>query len=133
MHRVMSCVKEFYESFGLPVITDTPHLPDEERRKLRMKLLEEEYHEYRYAERGHDLIKVADALADMVYVIAGTALEYGIPLDKVFLEIHKSNMSKLVDGKPILREDGKVLKTPGYHRPDVAGILCDKVYGEVDV
>lgn len=129
-HRVLSCLKEFYEAFDLPV-QDEPVLPIKDRRKLRMKLLEEEYHEYRYAERGDDLVKIADALADMLYIIGGTALEYGIPLDKIFLEVHRSNMSKLgKDGKPILREDGKILKGPDYTKPDIARVICEHLYPE---
>ena len=108
--------------------------PIQERRKLRMKLLEEEYHEYRYAERGNDLVKVADALADMLYIIGGTALEYGIPLDKIFLEVHRSNMTKLDEnGQPVIREDGKIMKGPAYTKPDVAKIICDALYPEEDI
>ena len=106
-------------------------LPLAERRKLRMKLLEEEYHEYRYAERGNDIVKIADALADMLYIIGGTALEYGIPLDKIFLEVHRSNMSKLDEyGNPAIREDGKIMKGPNYVKPDIAKIICDALYPE---
>jgi len=131
MHRVISCLKEFHEAFGLPT-ADEPGLVTIERRHLRMKLLEDAYHEYRYAARADNLLKVAESLADMAYAIGGAALEYGIPIDKIFLEVHKSNMSKLIDGQPNLREDGKVLKVPGYHKPDVAAVLCDELYGEED-
>lgn len=132
-HRVLSCVREFYATFDQPT-RDTPKLIDKKRRRLRMKLLEEEYHEYRYAERGNDLLKVSDALADMLYIIGGTALEYGLPLDKIFLEIHRSNMSKLdEDGKAIVREDGKIMKGPNYSRPDIVSILCEAMYPDEDV
>lgn len=132
-HRVLSCLREFYESFNQPV-QDMPMFPLPERRKLRMKLLEEEYHEYRYAERGNDFVKVADALADMLYIIGGTALEYGIPLDKIFLEVHRSNMTKLDEnGQPIIREDGKIMKGPNYTKPDIAKIICEALYPEEDI
>ena len=73
---------------------------------------------------SRDTVEAADALADLIYVIYGMALEMGIDLAKVLAEVQRSNMSKLgEDGKPIYREDGKVLKGPGYFRPDVAGVL----------
>ena len=69
-------------------------------------------------------MEVADALADLVYVIYGAALEYGIPLDRVFAEVHRSNMAKLgADGRPILREDGKILKPDGWTLPNVAAAM----------
>lgn len=71
-----------------------------------------------------DHVEVADALADIVYVAYGTALTYGIDLDAVLQEVHRSNMSKLgPDGRPILREDGKVLKGPGYFPPAIGEVL----------
>ena len=127
-HRILSCLREFHDRFNQPT-QDRPMLVDSKRRQLRMKLLEEEYHDYRYAERGDDIIKIADALAGMLYVIGGTALEYGLPLDKLFLEIHRSNMTKLDDNKrPIIREDGKVLKSPNYIKPDIAQVICEALY-----
>lgn len=126
MHRAMMCVKEFHEKFDIP-INDVPHLPDKEVVRKRMKLLEDQYHEYRYAERGKDLTKVTDALADMVYVICGTAHYYGIPLDKVFAEVHRSNMTK--DGKD---ENGKVLKGEHFSPPEIAEILLKRIYGTDD-
>lgn len=118
-----SMVREFHEAFEIPVLA-SPTLPDEGRRALRRRILEEEYQEYLAAERDHDLVEVADALADMVYVIFGTALEYGIPLGDVIEEVHRSNMSKLgADGRPVHREDGKVIKGPGFFRPEIAKVL----------
>lgn len=68
---------------------------------------------------------MADALADMVYVVHGTALAYGIPLDEVLAEVHRSNMSKLgLDGRPILRADGKAVKGPGFAAADVAAVIA---------
>lgn len=132
MRSLIHCVKAFHEKFGIPV-RDDPAI-DEEQQRFRMRALEEEYHEYRYAERGGDLIKVADALADMMYVIVGTALVYGIPIEQVFREVHRSNMTKLwPDGTPHLREDGKVLKGPNYRKPDIAAILLEAKYGADDI
>jgi len=75
------------------------------------------------AELEHDIVEIADALADIIYIACGTAVSYGIPLDKVFEEVHRSNMAKLVDGKPLKREDGKVIKPVGWTAPDIAGVL----------
>jgi predicted HAD superfamily Cof-like phosphohydrolase len=91
---------------------------------LRVRLLAEEAREFAAAAQGGDLIAIADALADIVYVAYGSAITYGIDLDAVLSEVHRSNMSKLdVDGRPLLREDGKVLKSARYTPPDVAGVL----------
>jgi predicted HAD superfamily Cof-like phosphohydrolase len=93
-------------------------------RWLRIGLMAEEVAEYLDAELDDDLVGVADALGDIGVIADGTALAYGIPLDEVRKEIHRANMSKLgEDGKPILREDGKVLKGPNYSPPDIAAIL----------
>jgi predicted HAD superfamily Cof-like phosphohydrolase len=85
---------------------------------LRIRLLREEFDEYIKAENEDDIVEIADALADIIYIACGTAVSYGIPLDKVFDEVHRSNMAKLVDGKPIRRDDGKVLKPEGWTPPD---------------
>lgn len=115
-------VKNFQTAFG-QLVGEYPQFPDENERNLRKRLLAEEYEEYMNAEFDNDLIEVADALADLIYIACGTAVAYGIPLDKVFEEVHRSNMAKLVDGKPIYREDGKVLKPEGWTAPDIAGVL----------
>jgi predicted HAD superfamily Cof-like phosphohydrolase len=115
-------VREFHAAFGL-AIASTPD-PRPEAWRLRIALLREEFDEYVQAAEAGDLVGVADALADMVYVIYGTATEYGVPLDDVLAEVHRSNMSKLgTDGAPVRREDGKVLKGPAYSPPDIAGVL----------
>lgn len=97
----------------------------DETRKLRINLIAEEFGEYLEAEALNDITKIADALGDLCVVIIGAALAYGIPLDKVFAEIHRSNMSKMgEDGRPIKRpDDNKVIKGPNYTPPDIAGIL----------
>ncbi|GAB3422388.1 pyrophosphohydrolase domain-containing protein [Flindersiella endophytica] len=115
-------VREFHEAFGLGVAAEPTPRP--ETWKLRIALLREEFEEYVAAAEAGDLVEVADALADMMYVIYGTAVEYGIPLDAVLDEVHRSNMSKLgADGRPVYREDGKVMKGPAFRPPDVAGVL----------
>ena len=119
-------VKDFHKSFNLRV-GQAPTIPeDSSERFLRMNLLEEEFNEYIDAEQKLDIVGIADALADVIYIACGTAVSYGIPLDKVFEEVHRSNMAKLVDGKPIYREDGKVLKPAGWQPPNIEKILEEK-------
>ena len=137
-------VRRFHHVYGLPVQTDGASL-ERESLHMRMSLIAEEFAElvgavygqaarnevesgYRSAvavdDGGRDAVEAADALADLVYVIYGMALETGIDLAAVLAEVQRSNMSKLgADGKPIYREDGKVLKGPGYFAPDVAQVL----------
>jgi predicted HAD superfamily Cof-like phosphohydrolase len=92
--------------------------------RLRVALLEEEVGEFVAASERRDLLGIADALADIVYVAYGTALTYGIDLDAVLQEVHQSNMSKLgSDGKPPIRDDGKVLKSERYFPPDIESVL----------
>ena len=93
---------------------------------LRFSLMHEENKEYLDAIKNNDMIEVADALGDMLYILCGTIITHGMQdvIDEVFEEIQRSNMSKLgSDGKPIYREDGKVLKGPNYFKPDIAKIL----------
>jgi len=115
-------VRDFHQAFGQR-IGEKPELPDIEERKLRIKLLDEEVFEYTDAEYADDLVEIADALADIIYIACGTAVSYGIPLDDVFAEVHRSNMAKLVDGKVIRREDGKIQKPEGWTPPDIKGVL----------
>ena len=94
---------------------------------MRYKLIREENEEYLEAALKGDLVEVADALGDILYILCGTMLKHGLQdkLDAVFREIQRSNMSKLgTDGKPIYREDGKVMKGPEYFKPDIATILA---------
>jgi predicted HAD superfamily Cof-like phosphohydrolase len=112
-------VKEFHRTFGVPELSSAG-FPDNKRRALRLELIEEEFHELLDAEDEDNLVEVADALSDLSYVIAGMALEYGIDLDACVNEVHRSNMSKLgADGRPIYRDDGKVIKGPNYSPPDL--------------
>ena len=116
-------VTDFHKAFGQRV-GETPALPDDPKeRVLRMDLLAEEIEEYYTAEKEQDLVGVADALTDIIYIALGTAVAYGIPLDKCFAEVHRSNMAKLVGGKVFRREDGKIMKPEGWTPPDLESIL----------
>ena len=97
-----------------------------EKNTLRFNLMKEENQEYLEAANNNDLVEVADALGDMLYILCGTIIEHGMQykIEEVFDEIQRSNMSKLGDdGLPIYREDGKVLKGPNYFKPNIASIL----------
>lgn len=123
MSRIATQVQQMMLAYGQHVASE-PALPDSIAvRSLRMRLLNEEHQEYIDAESHDDLTEVADALADQVVIIYGTALAYGIPLDDVLDEVMRSNLSKIVDGEVIRRDDGKVLKPEGWTPPDIAGVL----------
>jgi predicted HAD superfamily Cof-like phosphohydrolase len=116
---VMKAVAAFHRAFDIPIRIVPTAQPDDY--PLRLELLREEWGEYVTAVSQNDVVEVADALAEMVYVIFGSALAHGIDLPAVLAEVHRSNMSKLgADGLPISREDGKVMKGPNYFQPDVA-------------
>lgn len=116
-------VGEFMETFGQRV-ESYPTLSDDKTRILRMSLIEEEVGELKEALDKKDLVEVADALTDILYVVYGTGHALGIELDACFAEVHRSNMSKLgPDGKPIKRGDGKILKGENYTKPDLAKII----------
>ncbi|AZI57692.1 nucleotide pyrophosphohydrolase [Nakamurella antarctica] len=117
-------VGQFHRSFELPLRTLPTMDIGADQVDLRLALIEEEVGELRAAALAGDLVEVADALADIVYVAYGTAHVYGIDLDAVLTEVHRSNMTKLgAGGKPVRRLDGKVLKGPDYEPPRVAAIL----------
>lgn len=117
-------VKEFHETFVKDRDPDKPTIPEQWLIDLRFELIEEELKEFREAVEAKDLDGVADALTDILYVVYGAGLCYGIPLDKTFEEVHRSNMSKLgEDGKPVYRADGKVLKGPNWSPPDFSFIF----------
>ncbi|CAB4162896.1 Phosphoribosyl-ATP pyrophosphohydrolase-like [uncultured Caudovirales phage] len=118
-------VMEFHKAFSLPIGT-APVLPNKNERDLRKNLLAEEYNEYLDGEEANDIVEIADALADIIYIACGTAVSYGIPLDKIFDEVHRSNMAKLVDGKVLRREDGKVIKPAGWQAPNIEKIIEDR-------
>jgi predicted HAD superfamily Cof-like phosphohydrolase len=101
-----------------------PQLPTYERQMLREKLIEEEFWELKEAFSEGDVVAYADAVADLLYVVYGTADEAGIDVDAVFAEVHRSNMSKVgADGKVLKRADGKILKPDTYSPPDVESVL----------
>jgi len=126
MKKYTDAVHEFHTAFGLG-INDAPVANiGEDRNLLRFNLMKEENEEYFEAAQNGDLVEVADALGDMLYILAGTIIEHGMQhkIAEVFDEIQRSNMSKLgEDGKPIYREDGKVLKGPNYFKPNIQEIL----------
>jgi predicted HAD superfamily Cof-like phosphohydrolase len=111
-------VEIFHETFQHPVRTYPDAAPDEW--ELRYALIAEELEEYFQAAQAGDVVEIADALADLIYVVFGAALAHGIPIEEVFYEVHESNMSKLTnDGKVLRREDGKILKSDQYRPPEL--------------
>jgi predicted HAD superfamily Cof-like phosphohydrolase len=122
---VSAAVAEFHGAFKLPMRELPGTDIDDPLAALRVALLEEEVAEFVAASAKSDIVGIADGLADIVYVAYGTALTYGIDLDAVLREVHRSNMSKLDSaGKPIVRDDGKVLKSEEYFPPDIASVLA---------
>lgn len=126
MKNKIKAVYEFHSTFGLGINNSPTGNLGEAKNRLRFNLMKEENEEYLEAANCNDLPEVADALGDMLYILCGTIIEHGMQykIEEVFEEIQRSNMSKLGnDGKPIFREDGKVLKGPNYFRPDIKSIL----------
>ncbi len=126
LNEIISQVRTFHDAFGI-ANSEVPIGSISAREyRLRHELMKEENEEYLAAAEQGDLVEVADALGDMLYILCGTMLKHGLQhkIEEVFLEIQRSNMSKLTaEGKPIWREDGKVLKSDRYSRPDIASIL----------
>lgn len=126
MQKQLNAVNEFHTAFGLGV-SETPKADlGAQTNLLRFNLMKEENEEYLEAVQNNDLVEVADALGDMLYILCGTILEHGLQhkIEAVFDEIQRSNMSKLgEDGKPIYREDGKVMKGPNYFKPNFEALL----------
>ncbi len=125
MKNKINSVGEFHDVFQIGN-ADKLTLVDEANYTLRYNLLKEENEEYLEACKKGDLVEIADALGDLLYITYGTILKHGLQhkIEEVFDEIHRSNMSKLDEnGKPIFREDGKVLKSKNYFRPDIKKIL----------
>jgi len=120
-----SKVWDFMYTFGQDPIMK-PTLPDGDLAALRFELIAEEVEELAVALADQDIVEIADALTDILYVTYGAGHAFGIDLDKCFEEVHRSNMSKLDEnGQPIYREDGKVLKGPGYSQPRLGPIIMD--------
>lgn len=122
----MEKVAEFHQVYGCPINTSSkPSVAAMgDRVYLRLDLIQEEFDELKVAVANTDVVEVADALGDLIYVICGFAIEAGISLDNVVDEIHASNLTKLgADGIPMVRDDGKILKGPNYVKPDIAAVL----------
>ena len=116
-------VKKFMQTFGQEV-KNRPTFPEEKIQNLRIKLIEEELKEFKEAIKNKDIIEVADALTDILYVTYGAGHAFGINLDACFEEVQNSNMSKLGnDGKPIYNDQGKVMKGPNYFKPDLSKFI----------
>ena len=116
-------VKLFMKTYGQEV-KDKAGFSDDKTNKLRIELIKEELEELTEAMQDENLLEVADALTDILYVTYGAGHAFGIDLDKCFEEVQNSNMSKLgEDGKPIYNEAGKVMKGPNYFKPDLSKYL----------
>lgn len=125
MKKQIKAVEEFHNAFGQEN-GKYPRPLDEHGFNLRHSLMKEENDEYLEACYKNSLVEIADALGDQLYILCGTILKHGMQhiIEDVFDEIQASNMSKLGDdGKPVLREDGKILKGPGYFRPDLSKFI----------
>ena len=126
MIKQLNAVKEFHTAFEIGYSESPKANLGESKNILRYNLMKEENEEYLEAAENNDLVEVADALGDMLYILCGTIIEHGMQdkIEEVFNEIQRSNMSKLgEDGSPIYREDGKVLKGPNYFKPNIGAIL----------
>ena len=126
MQKQLDAVKLFHTTYGLGVSNEMKADLGEQKNNLRFELMKEENEEYLEAVQNNDIVEIADALGDMLYILCGTILEHGLQhkIEEVFDEIQRSNMSKLgEDGKPIYREDGKVMKGPNYFKPNFEEIL----------
>lgn len=122
MSDMFDSVREWHDAFGV-LNSEEPTL-DVPFKTLRESLIIEEFKEVLEAFQNNDIENLAKELADLIWVCCGAALTFGIPLDKVFEEVTRSNMSKLDEnGKPLLREDGKILKGPNYSEADIKSIL----------
>jgi predicted HAD superfamily Cof-like phosphohydrolase len=116
-------VKTFMETFGQEV-KNKPSFSSEKINDLRYELIKEELDEFKEALKNKDILEVADALTDILYVTYGAGHAFGIDLDKCFEEVQQSNMSKLDEkGKPIYNESGKVMKGPNYFKPDLTKFI----------
>jgi predicted HAD superfamily Cof-like phosphohydrolase len=127
---IINKVKEFHTVFELGHQNSPVANPGNKTIELRHRLMEEENNEYLEAANDDDLELVADALGDKLYILCGTIIAHGMQhkIVEVFEEIHRSNMSKLgADGKPVRRDDGKILKGPKYFLPDIQTVLDNKI------
>lgn len=130
LKEILGSVEQFHNAFGIENANELKANLSDQDMQLRYDLLKEENEEYLEACKNGDIVEIADALGDILYILSGTILKHGLQdkIGEVFAEIQRSNMSKLgADGKPIYREDGKVLKGPNYFRPNIAKILGEEV------
>lgn len=126
MQKQINAVKEFHEAFEIGFKEEPAVHLGENKNLLRFNLMKEENEEYFEAAMNNDIVEVADALGDMLYILCGTIIEHGLQhkIEEVFDEIQRSNMSKLGEnGRPLYREDGKVMKGPNYFKPNFEEIL----------
>ena len=126
MKHQIEAVKIFHEVYKLSYKENPTTDIGLDKIKLRFNLMAEENQEYFQAAKNNDLVEVADALGDMLYILCGTIIEHGMQdkIEEVFDEIQKSNLSKLgKDGKSIYRNDGKVMKGPNYFKPNISKVL----------
>lgn len=127
MVDVYKDVAEFHRALKVPVV-EKPQFPSDERVQLRVELVQEEVvRELFSAIERRDIVATADGIIDGVYVLVGMALEFGIPFDRVWNEVQRSNMEKVgPNGEIYRRPDGKVTKPPGWNPPNIAGVLADE-------
>ncbi len=124
--EIIGSVEKFHDAFKIGNNYEPTVNISEAEKELRFNLMKEENEEYLEAAQNGDLVEVADALGDQLYILCGTILRHGLQhkIEEVFQEIQRSNMSKLDEnGNPIYREDGKVMKSDLYFRPDISSIL----------
>lgn len=127
MQELIKKVKEFHYSFNVPV-QHSPYIPDDAIVRLRYNLAMEELQEFVDACQVQDHVKIFDALVDQLYILIGTAHVFGMAdaLEAGFAEVHRSNMTKLnAEGKPVFREDGKIIKSELYEEPDLHTVLLN--------
>ncbi len=129
MQEQIAAVTKFHEVYRIPYAVQPTTNVDPQLIALRHRLIAEENEEYLEAALAGNLVEVADALGDMLYILCGTMITHGMQekIEEVFREIQRSNLSKLgADGQPIYREDGKVMKGPNDFKPDIAAILAGR-------
>lgn len=126
MDSKLKNILEFNKAFGL-IVNNQPTVIHESEFVLRYKLMQEELNEYRLACVNDDMEEVCDAIVDLLYVLNGIIIAHGVQdiIEDMYLEVHKSNMSKLENGKPLYRHDGKVLKGSEYFKPNLKQFLND--------
>ena len=126
MKKIIKHVEDFHDAFGIVNNYSPTTVLSEEEIMLRFNLMKEENEEYLEAAKNKDIVEIADALGDQLYILCGTILKHGLQhkIEEVFEEIQRSNMSKLDDnGQPIFREDGKILKSDRYFKPNIKTVL----------